>query len=38
MVEVRECYHSSYVVCAEFSIGYCLGNNYMYHMTYCNLL
>ncbi len=36
---MRECYYSSYVVCAVFfSIGYCLDNNYMYHMTKCNLL
>ncbi len=25
-------------VCNCFSIGYCLDNNYMYHMTKCNLL
>ncbi len=35
-----ECYHCSYVVYVVscFSIGYCLNNNYMYHMTKFNLL
>ncbi len=36
---MRECYHSSYVVCVVvFSIGHCLDNNYMYHMKSNNLL
>ncbi len=37
-LEVRQCYHSSYVVYVSFSIAYYLENNYMYHMAKCNLL
>ncbi len=40
MVKVRECYHNSYVVCVVvFQLSeYYLDNNYLYHMTKCNLM